>query len=669
MAPGLQCGNRVKANAVTVLGARRAGSVFGPWAKQKEVHGYIVEVVGCGRGRKLKVKWDECDGVFILAPRALQLDDTASLEDSDEDTHSDTDAESDSESEDNLGVPEPAEEVESDLLKPHGTNWEVKPDGVVVDYFQGSQSMFKFIWDSENPDGHKNPYDYFCLMFPMSDVPDWIEKTNSRLSELKRRPLSTAEYFRFWGVILAISIGSEKNRRAYWMEESEGESARLFQPPAFGSRFGMGLRRFEDILRCLCFGDDDPTDRWGPIRPLIKALNRRRQEKVIPSYILVEDELMSSWISRKQDRTTDGIPHLTKIIRKPKGVGTEVKCIADGVTGIMLQLEVCEGKEAESRKKWSHLPSGTAQTLRLTEHWHNSERIVIGDSAFSSVTTAIECYKCGLFYTGVLKTASREYPRDYLNDTSKYTSRGDHICLMSTIDGCSLIALGWKDKTVKTFVSTCGTTLPGKPHQKHRYSHSGAIITTEVQRPQLASQYFSAAGKIDTHNHLRQGLLGVEEAWGTQTWWHRLVATMFGVTVVDAMLSYNYEQNASLSVTEFASNLAMLLIFNQLDGHDVEEGRRRSSDFLQSPVALVPVQFSAHPLRRLSQLKAYDGTKGSKEGVRRKCSVCATRGERHNAHYYCVSCSDESSNSIVVVCGHGTLRGTTCHTIHCLNAK
>ena len=100
-----------------VVMIRHGMSLFGPWAKQKEVHGYIVEVVGCGRGRKLKVKWDECDGVFILAPRALQLDDTASLEDSDEDTHSDTDAGSDTESEDNLGVPEPAEEVESDLLK------------------------------------------------------------------------------------------------------------------------------------------------------------------------------------------------------------------------------------------------------------------------------------------------------------------------------------------------------------------------------------------------------------------------------------------------------------------------------------------------------------------------------------------------------------------------
>eukprot|EP00731_Ephydatia_muelleri_P026772 Em0018g872a len=91
-----------------------ARSMFGPWAKQKDVQGSIVEVVGRSRGRKLK------------------LDATVSLEDSNEDIHSDTDAGSDSESEDNLRVPE---EVESDLLKPHGTNWEFKPDGVVGDYF------------------------------------------------------------------------------------------------------------------------------------------------------------------------------------------------------------------------------------------------------------------------------------------------------------------------------------------------------------------------------------------------------------------------------------------------------------------------------------------------------------------------------------------------------
>ena len=206
---------------------------------------------------------------------------------------------------------------------------------------------------------------------------------------MKRKPLSKCEYFRFWGLILAISIGSEKNRRNYWMEELDGESGRIFQPPAFGTRFGMGIRRFEDILRCLSFGDEDCNDPWSPIRPFMDALNNRRQQVINPSHMIVEDELLSSWISRKQDRTADGIPHLTKIIRKPKGVGTEIKCVADGLVGIMLRIEICEGKEAESKKKWSHLPAGTAQTLRLSEPWHGTGRIIVADSAFSSGTTAI----------------------------------------------------------------------------------------------------------------------------------------------------------------------------------------------------------------------------------------------------------------------------------------
>ena len=139
-------------------------------------------------------------------------------------------------------------------------------------------------------------------------------------------------------------------------------------------------------------------DSWSPIRPFLAAINERLQQVIDPSCILVEDELMSSWISRKQYRTIDGIPHLTKIIRKPKEIGTEIKCLADGVVGIMLRLEICQGKEAECRKKWSHLPAGTARTLRVSEPWHGTGRILVADSAFLSVTTAVECKKCGLFY-------------------------------------------------------------------------------------------------------------------------------------------------------------------------------------------------------------------------------------------------------------------------------
>ena len=73
-------------------------------------------------------------------------------------------------------------------------------------------------------------------------------------------------------------------------------------------------------------------------------------------------------------------------------------------------------------------------------------------------------------------------------------------------------------------------------HQKYHYTRDGDVVISEVPRPQLVSLYFDAASKIDVHNHLRQGLLNIEDAWGTQTWWQGLAATFIGVIVTDAFL-------------------------------------------------------------------------------------------------------------------------------------
>ena len=118
-------------------------------------------------------------------------------------------------------------------------------------------------------------------------------------------------------------------------------------------------------------------------------------------------------------------------------------------------MEICDGKDAEADKKWSYLSAGTVQTLRLSEFWHGSQRIVVGDSAFSSVTAAIECQKKGLFYSGIVKTASKEFPKDYLSNVSRYPAKGDHVSLTTVVENCKLlhVAVGWKDKTVKMFIS------------------------------------------------------------------------------------------------------------------------------------------------------------------------------------------------------------------------
>ena len=58
----------------------------------------------------------------------------------------------------------------------------------------------------------------------------------------------------------------------------------------------------------------------------------------------------------------------------------------------------------------------------------------------------------------------------------------------------------------------------------------------------------------------------MERAWLTHSWWHRLFATMFGMTIVDAFLGYRHEtlqlHGSPVELSEFIGKLAYQLIFN-----------------------------------------------------------------------------------------------------------
>ena len=84
---------------------------------------------------------------------------------------------------------------------------------------------------------------------------------------------------------------------------------------------------------------------------LISAFNETRKNNVAPGTGVCIDESMGKWIPFFSD-TPEGIPHLTKLIRKPVGVGSEYKCMADAFSGIMLFLELQQCKESMEQKKW-----------------------------------------------------------------------------------------------------------------------------------------------------------------------------------------------------------------------------------------------------------------------------------------------------------------------------
>lgn len=65
---------------------------------------------------------------------------------------------------------------------------------------------------------------------------------------------------------------------------------------------------------------------------------------------MVVDESMGKWIPFFEN-TPEGIPHLSKIIRKPEGIGVEYKDVADALTGIMLFIRDTRGKRSYGKEE------------------------------------------------------------------------------------------------------------------------------------------------------------------------------------------------------------------------------------------------------------------------------------------------------------------------------
>ena len=169
---------------------------------------------------------------------------------------------------------------------------------------------------------------------------------------------------------------------------------------------------------------------------------------VTPGKYLVVDECMSSWQGFDEEYTATGLPHVTKIPRKPEGVGAELKSCADGMSGVILSLDIMEGKECQSKKDYEELGAGSAVTLRLTQSYFGSGRIVIADSAFASVKTLEALRFRGLYFMGIVKTASKRYPKEFLSSWSSGDRRNppervSHIVLQSICIRC----LHWLGQT------------------------------------------------------------------------------------------------------------------------------------------------------------------------------------------------------------------------------
>ena len=136
---------------------------------------------------------------------------------------------------------------------------------------------------------------------------------------------------KFLGILFAMTQYKFSDRRSLW----NTTGGKLADAPAFGGRFGMSRNRFEIIMSTWSWAPEaEDKGEWAAIDPLVRAFNRARLAVVCPGTFICVDESMSAWRGKDGNFCSDGMPHVTKIERKPKGVGAEFRDAADADTGV-----------------------------------------------------------------------------------------------------------------------------------------------------------------------------------------------------------------------------------------------------------------------------------------------------------------------------------------------
>ena len=441
-----------------------------------------------------------------------------------------------------------------------------------------------------NPKYEMEPYDFFMWMFPQDHLTAITELTNVKLEKGNLLRTTAGEILRFFGVLILMSRFEFSSRRSLWSTESVSKYVPL---PQFGKI--ISRNRFEALCSAITFShssdNGDCDSRWSLVSGFVRAINRHRRAHVVPAHTICVDESMSRWYGLGGDWISKGLPHYVAMDRKPEN-GCEIKTACCGVSGILLGMElVLSASETKKRRYEASLPHGTAVVLRLVEPWFNTNRLVCADSGFASVTAGAVLFRYGLRFTGVVKTATREFPMRFLS-SQELSHRGDHLTMVSESSETSpsVMAVLWMDRERRYFVSTTGTTLHSEPIVRSRWRSVGEgaqLVEMEIPVPEVIDTYYKTCSQIDRHNRCRQDDLGLEKKFEVNDWSLRVNTSLLSMCIVDSWLLYKGSMGARncRSQKDYYAKLADQLIDNSFDAIGLRNQPCSDNDKPANPLA------------------------------------------------------------------------------------
>ena len=347
--------------------------------------------------------------------------------------------------------------------------------------------------------------DAFTHMLWM-DIPEMVTVINQAgqrdPTRRDRWKAGSARELGIWFGLLLGALQYAESGEQLWDSKYDTLSRPDFRPY-------MALTRFKDIRRhvtaTMAKNEAARVDPWWPLRGGVERFNAKRRALLRTVPVCVLDESMSAW--RPRTTKEGGLPHISYVIRKPEPLGTEFKTAADPATGIMLALEIQEGKPAmdamRARMGCTLIPS-TSCVARLVSLIPpapvNYRRIIVGDAWFTNVATAVEVARrkpvahlgnasvtqdsmsvpldtqdmrdAGAptwndHYVGILKNGHARYPKDYIKAALRGKAAGTQIVLTATVDGVVLVAVGWKQSRASDHDARC-LLDPTRPNEAAR---------------------------------------------------------------------------------------------------------------------------------------------------------------------------------------------------------
>jgi hypothetical protein len=238
------------------------------------------------------------------------------------------------------------------------------------------------------------------------------------------------------------------------------------------------------------------------------------------------------------------------------------------------------------------------------------DELWIFDSGWGGVNMVVELYKQRIAAIVHIKNSFAGFPIKELEDALRGMPGGSTLEMRTTVDGVDLIAMGAKynSKTTCFFCCPVGAapTTEGLPYVTKFPDGDRNVMTREVPRPALVARYFGMFNACDIHDHRRQHELGLEMKWvtkGEHAGKFRMATTIFGMTVVDAMLALRCQSHPehdirSMTTKDFAEFLAEEMVENVLDG---KISRPKENKRKRVAVPYVPNAAGDHVLAKIGE--------------------------------------------------------------------